>query len=46
MLFIWGPQIRRRSKFSRVVMEADEAKRAEEAKRVRNDEEAAANAEV
>ncbi|KAF5363708.1 hypothetical protein D9756_001127 [Leucocoprinus leucothites] len=33
VLFIWGPQIRRRSKFSRVVMEADEAKAAEEAKR-------------
>lgn len=28
VLFLWGPQIRRRSKFSRVVMEADEAKAA------------------
>jgi len=31
-----GPQIRRRSKFSRIVMEADEAKAPEEAKRVQN----------
>ncbi|KXN88326.1 hypothetical protein AN958_07471 [Leucoagaricus sp. SymC.cos] len=38
VLFLWGPQIRRRSKFSRVVMEADEAKAAEEARRVQQEQ--------
>lgn len=33
VLFLLGPQIRRRSRFSRVVMEADEGKVAEEVKR-------------
>jgi hypothetical protein len=37
VLFLWGPQIRRRSKFSRLVMEADEARAAEEA--IRKEEE-------
>ncbi|KAJ3570415.1 hypothetical protein NP233_g4421 [Leucocoprinus birnbaumii] len=35
VLFRWGPAIRRGSKFSRLVMEADEAKAAEEAKRAK-----------
>jgi len=34
VLFFWGPQVRKRSKFASIVLKAEEAKAAEEAEKL------------